>query len=530
MVLGKDLIRTKTFYFQWSHNPDSRDNEMPGFKLSWQVKNGSLPDVREFVSKELSGSVSTPGLGSLPPPDYYKERHEYTAVIELPHNITDVIDTLVVDVDVTVPDNQKNSGVLIADTKLKYNNESMNWTSAEAFCVSIGGHLASVTSPYSLARLQAFIAENNIEDEEDSIWLGGTYQDEEGEWKWSDGNRWTTFSNQPYRRPDENCLQPRWGYEFHWNAVSCGKELYSICKLSTFMKHDSQLVFTGKNLSEPDLKFRWVTQPGTMQENQEDLIQGNTSAGQAQNNDNPGERSGKMIGGFTIKWHVKGSSTTKEIDATSKEQVWDQVYDPVEKNSRSILTLLKMVRESKRNNVDEKDVWKSLLKNRWTSEIIKYSPCLSEDEEYDVIVKTAQELNLDHGVNSFVPDEDLAFGKKLISIIKCPFHVAEAAKLSQFFKHLLNSQSLNTVVASTLRNLKPRAGNDLKDMSAINMWYERLDKRYNFSLGSVLLPLLKTDSLTQLAKLDPPYMMDFKATRDDLQLNNVSTAFGKILV
>ena len=45
----------------------------------------------ELVSKDLEGSVSTPGLGSLPPPNYYKERHEYTAVIELPHNITEVI-------------------------------------------------------------------------------------------------------------------------------------------------------------------------------------------------------------------------------------------------------------------------------------------------------------------------------------------------------------------------------------------------------------------------------------------------------
>ena len=78
MVLGKDLLQSPTFNFWWRYNPDSRDNEMPGFKLSWQVENGSLPDVREFVSKELSGSVSTPGLGSLPPPDYYKERHEYT--------------------------------------------------------------------------------------------------------------------------------------------------------------------------------------------------------------------------------------------------------------------------------------------------------------------------------------------------------------------------------------------------------------------------------------------------------------------
>ena len=71
------------------------------------------------------------------------------------------------------------------------------------------------------------------------------------------------------------------------------------------MKQDSQLIFTGKNLSQPALQFRWLTQPSTEHVNHEG--QGNTSDGQAQNNDNPGDRSGKLIGGFTIKWHVKGA-------------------------------------------------------------------------------------------------------------------------------------------------------------------------------------------------------------------------------
>merc|ERR1712213_227771 len=108
-------------------------NETNGFKLSWHIENGSLPDVMELVSKDLVGSVSTPGLGSLPPPNYYKERHEYTAVIELPHNITEVIGdgALVVDVDI-VPAHQSESHVqlLTGEAKLQYNNMFMNWSAA----------------------------------------------------------------------------------------------------------------------------------------------------------------------------------------------------------------------------------------------------------------------------------------------------------------------------------------------------------------------------------------------------------------
>ena len=73
------------------------------------------------------------------------------------------------------------------------------------------------------------------------------------------------------------------------------------------------------------------------------------------------------------------------------------------------------------------------------------------------------------------------------------------------------------------------AGDNIKDFTAINLWYERLDTRYNFSLGPVVLPLLKTDNLIQLAKLDPPYLKDFKASIDEHQLDNISTVFGKNL-
>ena len=187
-----------------------------------------------------------------------------------------------------------------------------------------------------------------------------------------------------------------------------------------------------------------------------------------------------------------------------------------------------MVRESKRNNVNEKDVLKSLLKQRWTGDIIKDSPCLDEDQEYDVILKTAQELNLDHSVNTWVPDEDLSFGKELSAIIKCQFPVVEVAKFAQLFKHLVSNQNMNTVVATTMHNIQPMAGDNIKDFTAINMWYERLDKRYNFSLGPVVLPLLKTDNLTRLAKLDPPYLKDFKASIDEHQLDNIAMVFGKI--
>ena len=226
-----------------------------------------------------------------------------------------------------------------------------------------------------------------------------------------------------------------------------------------------------------------------------------------------------------MKWRIMGSNATKNKGQTTKELIWKQKYDLVE-NNRNVMALTKMARESKRNNIVEKDVWQSLLRNRWNSVSIKDSLCLNEYREYSVIKKTSEELNLDHGVDTWwVPDEDLTFGKELFSIMKCPFHVAEAAKLSHFFRHLLTNHTLYTVVASTLHNMQPMAGDNIKDFTAINMWYERLDKRYNLSFGPAILPLLKTEHLTQLAELHPPYL---KTNIDDHQPHNISTVFGKI--
>ena len=59
------------------------------------------------------------------------------------------------------------------------------------------------------------------------------------------------------------------------------------------------------------------------------------------------------------------------------------------------------------------------------------------------------------------------------------------------------------------------------------MWYDRLDKMYNFSLGSNILGLMTTENLAQLATLDPPYLENYKAAIKKDQYDNMSTLFGK---
>ena len=64
------------------------------------------------------------------------------------------------------------------------------------------------------------------------------------------------------------------------------------------------------------------------------------------------------------------------------------------------------------------------------------------------------------------------------------------------------------MIASTMNNVQPRVGDNLDDLTAINMWLERLDTKFNFSqaLGPLLVALSSSNDLLTLQKLDPPFL------------------------
>ena len=178
---------------------------------------------------------------------------------------------------------------------------------------------------------------------------------------------------------------------------------------------------------------------------------------------------------------------------------------------------MSLVRESKRKMIHESEVWKTLLDHRWDNDILKTnSSCLDDNQRFQVIYKTALDLRINYN-NHWIREEDLRLGTELFSALHyCPENLIEAAKLSKLFESLITNETLNTVVASTMHNIQPRAGDNIKDFTAINMWYQRLDERYNFSLGTNILPLMTTDDLTQLEALDPPFLRNY----NDAQSNN----------
>ena len=188
-----------------------------------------------------------------------------------------------------------------------------------------------------------------------------------------------------------------------------------------------------------------------------------------------------------------------------------------------MMTIMSLVRESKVKGIHDSELWKTLLKHRWDIDNLKTdSSCLDDNQMFEVIYKTALDLKINYN-NHWIREEDLRLGTELFAALHyCHENLIEAAKLSKLFESLITNENLNTVVAATMHNIQPKAGDKIKDFTAINMWYQRLDERYNFSLGPNILPLMTTDSLTQLEALDLPFMRNY----NDTQQNNASTIIG----
>ena len=60
-----------------------------------------------------------------------------------------------------------------------YTDSSIGWHDAQAFCESLGGHLATITSADEDEFIYSVVAEYGF-----SCWLGATDEETEGDWKW----------------------------------------------------------------------------------------------------------------------------------------------------------------------------------------------------------------------------------------------------------------------------------------------------------------------------------------------------------
>ena len=91
--------------------------------------------------------------------------------------------------------------------------EKMNWHDAQAFCRSVGGHLATITTQEESDWINKTFSTSLCE-----YWIGGTDERFEGEWGWVTGEEWV-YTNWERDQPDnfegrQHALQLRVGAQW----------------------------------------------------------------------------------------------------------------------------------------------------------------------------------------------------------------------------------------------------------------------------------------------------------------------------
>ena len=122
--------------------------------------------------------------------------------------------------------------------------KNTSWSQAETICVRKGGHLVSITSQNEQNAVNDVLKNHHSTGKH--FWLGGSDQEREGHWLWSDGRAWKEKhweSGQPDGFQGENCLV--WKdllglWVAGWADLDCADEQHKIvegfiCRLPTAM-------------------------------------------------------------------------------------------------------------------------------------------------------------------------------------------------------------------------------------------------------------------------------------------------------
>ncbi|XP_038550313.1 galactose-specific lectin nattectin-like [Micropterus salmoides] len=107
----------------------------------------------------------------------------------------------------------------------------MDWATAERFCTSLGGNLASIQTPevYAVIRDLIFRSTNS----QKATWVGGYDAAKEGVWLWSDGSKWD-FKGWAAGEPNnvgrnENCMHINFAGRDYVNDSDCASKNSVIC-------------------------------------------------------------------------------------------------------------------------------------------------------------------------------------------------------------------------------------------------------------------------------------------------------------
>ena len=232
-----DLKKSVEQLFVYSPHEDYARNTIEATNLAniRQVFEGyqSIPTPYHGSGFEVqtwkpNGSWQTPGYQEEFDASFYKESKQYRFVLQLPQNLAEEIGSGFLKIEMEINTRQGKGWhefvTYSQGTKIKIITEKKTWVEAETHCQLGGGHLASILKLNEQKEVSALSGSE--------LWIGGSDQEEEGAWNWTDKSVWDYTAwdvGAGEERDGRNCLYTQ-GME--WNDASCNAKKAFVCQKS----------------------------------------------------------------------------------------------------------------------------------------------------------------------------------------------------------------------------------------------------------------------------------------------------------
>ncbi|KAB5579042.1 hypothetical protein PHYPO_G00190160 [Pangasianodon hypophthalmus] len=112
----------------------------------------------------------------------------------------------------------------------KYQATSMDWASAEKYCLNIGANLISIHNEGEYQQVKSIIRAQD--PQEKPTWIGLSSCQKKLNWFWSDGTQ-LTFTKwnpgEPNSLTEEFCAHMNYGATKNWNDIRCDQSYPFVC-------------------------------------------------------------------------------------------------------------------------------------------------------------------------------------------------------------------------------------------------------------------------------------------------------------
>ena len=425
----------------------------------------------EIRTNALNGTLASPGYGR----KSIRETHEKVHyVIELPSNGS-------LDIQLNV---EKNGRVEFKEgSVIRYVPTQYSFDNAIDQCNHIGGQLASLHSEEELEEAKRVAGFNSLGQR--GAWLGATFDETKGRWVWLDRSPWDFEDweeGQPNRtcgRECGNCLRlntTSWKFQ----TFSCTRPTNFLCKMPTTpIKGEAQKKL-GFNLGEASLfVFHLWWGP---------------AAGAAVND------------GFFMNWTIR----TDNDDGKHVKDIFNTV----------LIKMVNLAREAKRMNLAKATLRTEVIEGkakRIANGEYPVHQCHRQRVVEEMFILNKRTWHLLDGLSidiketdvfdSDTTDDDLETGFELFSwLIFCP---EEIQLLYQFHAELLTTKDVQTILQTTVNNMKSGKIKKKSNVETIKRFFSELDNIVSTDLGKIVLALSSKLDFLQILKDKKPYTNAF---------------------